>query len=598
MGWEAWYTLGIIGLIFIGLVGRLGPPDVLMLGGTVAVGLVGIITPTEAFSGLSNQGMLTVAALFVVAAALRETGVLDAIGQRIMGNSGNEKTALLRLAPPVVGISAFLNNTPVVAMLLPAIRDWCRKNRVSPSRLMLPISYLAILGGTCTLIGTSTNLVVNGMMIDQGQGSISFFEFAYVGVPFALVGTTYMFVLGRRLLPDRKDLLERLGESPREYLVDMRIEPGCRLIDKQVEEAGLRRLAGLFLIEISRGNRIISPVRPDEILRANDILTFTGVVSHIVDLERIPGLVPVGDQEYVTESSKRRQQRLCEAVISGTSPLIYHNIREANFRALYNAAVVAVHRGGSRLKKRIGDIVLQPGDTLLLQTGPHFAQAHRNNPDFFLVSNVEGARPVRHDKAPISILLLVALIVLMTMSTNAIIPIPIAMVAFLIAGLMIVTRCLSATQARQSIDMQLLITIAAAFGMAHAVHNSGVAQTISGLVTIFDSGTVWGKYAALATVYLVTILLTEMTTNNAAAVLIFPVAMAVADGLDVNFKPFAMAVAFAASASFVTPIGYQTNMMVYGPGGYQFTDFIRVGLPLSIILFLLAVFLIPMVWTL
>jgi di/tricarboxylate transporter len=283
-------------------------------------------------------------------------------------------------------------------------------------------------------------------------------------------------------------------------------------------------------------------------------------------------------------------------VISGTSPLIYRNIREANFRALYNAAVIAVHRGGSRLKKRIGDIVLQPGDTLLLQTGPHFAQAHRNNPDFFLVSNVEGARPVRHDKAPISVLLLAALIVLMTLSTNGIIHVPIAMVAFLIAGLMILTRCLSATQARQSIDMQILVTIGAAFGLAHALHNSGAAEAIAGSLTVFDSGSTWGKYAALAAVYLITIILTEMTTNNAAAVLVFPFAMAVAEGLGVNVKPFAMAVAFAASASFVTPIGYQTNMMVYGPGGYQFTDFIRVGLPLSITLFLLAVFLIPLAW--
>ncbi len=595
MTWQAWFTLAVVGLIFVGLLRRIGPPDILMLSGTILVALVRIISPQEAFLGLSNEGMLTVAALFMVAAGLRETGVLDIIGHYIMGRARTERGAILRLTPPILGMSAFLNNTPVVAMLIPIVSDWCRKNRISPSRLMIPISYLAILGGTCTLIGTSTNLVVNGMMTQSGMKSMSLFELGYLGLPYALVGSAYLLLIGRKLLPNRKDLLEQLGDSRREYLVDMMIQPGCRLINKRVDEAGLRRLPGLFLIEINRGERVITPVRPDETLCEDDRLTFTGVVSTIVDLERIPGLVPVVDDKYIV-GSQRREQRLCEAVISPTSPVVYKSIREANFRALYNAAVIAVHRGGARLQGRIGDIVLWPGDTLLLQTDPHFATAHRNNPDFFLVSGVEGARPVRHERAWIALGLLVGLIVVMTLSTGGLVKIPIALAAFLVAGLMIATRCLSAADARQSIDIQVLVTIAAAFGLARALENSGAADYVAQWVLLIDTTHAAGRYLALAAVYLVTMLLTEMITNNAAAVLVFPFALALANRIGVDFRPFAIAIAFAASASFATPIGYQTNMMVYGLGGYRFSDFIRVGLPLSLLLAILAVLLIPHLW--
>lgn len=594
MGWEAWMMLGVVVLIFLGLLRNVAPPDVILMGGAVVVGLAGIVSPQEVFHGFTNEGLLTVAALFVVAAALRETGVLDNLGARILGSARNESRAFARLAGPILTISAFLNNTPVVAMMMPIISGWCRKNRVSPSRLLLPVSYLAILGGTCTLIGTSTNLVVNGMLIEQKRPGMTLFELTWLGLPYAFVGTLYLVLIGRRLLPDRKDMLEQIGERPREYLVDMIIQPGCRLIGQKIEQAGLRRLPGLFLMEISRKEQVLSPVGPDEVMREGDRLTFTGVVSTIVDLERIPGLVPAVDDAYETRADARRHRRLCEAVISPTSPLVGKNIRQANFRASYNAAVVAVHRGGARLVQRIGDIVLQPGDTLLLQTGPHFAQAHRNDPDFFLVSTIEEARPVRHERATLSLVLLLVLIVLMGVSP--LIQIPIVLIAFAIAGLMVAGRCISAADARQSIDWQTLLTIGAAFGISKGLENSGAAAKIAEVILIFDTSQVWGRYATLAAVYLTTMVLTELITNNAAAVLVFPFAMSVAAQAGLELRPFAVAIAFAASASFATPIGYQTNMMVYGPGGYKFTDFLRVGLPLNLLLASLAVALIPIIW--
>jgi len=614
MGWDAWLTLALVVAVFVGLARALAPPDALLVGAAVVLGVSGVLTPSELFAGLSNEGMLTVAALFVVAAGVRETGALDAIGIRMLGNAAGDGRIIARMAGPVLGLSAFLNNTPVVAMLMSIVSDWCRRHRVSPSRLLIPLSYLAILGGTCTLIGTSTNLVVNGMMIDRAQEvsaraaevtapeqldslarlsgelrGMSLFELSRVGVPVAIAGMLYLVFVGRRLLPDRKDLLEQLGESRREYLVDMVIEPGCRLAGQRIEEAGLRHLAGLFLIEVEHEGNILAPVGPDYVLQAGDRLTFTGVISTIVDLERIPGLVPVADGAYESQGSWRKDRQLCEVVISATSPLIGKNIRDANFRALYNAAIVAVHRGGVRLAGRIGDIVLREGDTLLLQTGPHFAQAHRNNPDFFLVSAIEESRPLRHERAPLAFLLMAVLVGLMVSGLLSIV-----MASFLVAGLMVITRCVSVPIARKNVDWSVLLTIAGALAVAFALQKTGAAEAIAGGVVSVTKP--FGPYAALLAVFLVTTLFTELVTNNAAAALVFPFAVAVAEHFGVSPRPFAVTVMMAASASFMTPIGYQTNMMVFGPGGYRFGDFVRIGTPLNILVCVLTTLLAPVFW--
>ncbi len=600
MGWEAAFTLLLVVAVFVVLVRDMAPPDVTLMGATLTLALVGIITPEQAFSGFVNPGLLTVAGLFLVAAAMRETGALDFFGAWFLGRAKTERGVLARMAGSVTVLSAFLNNTPIVAMMIPVLDSWRRKHQISPSRLLLPLSYMAILGGTCTLIGTSTNLLVSGMMAERAAelpalrehlAPIGMFEITWLGLPYAIVGCVYLMFVAPRFIPDRKDLIERFGENVREYLVEMEVRPGCRLVGQGVEEAGLRRLPGLFLIEIIRNDHTISPVGPQEVIRAGDVLTFTGAVSNIVELERIPGFVPVADDNYETRAPAQRGRMLCEAVVSPTSPLLGRSIRDADFRALYNAAVVAVHRGGERLQGRIGDIVLQNGDTLLLQTGAHFARAHRNNADFVLVSGVEQSRPVRHDKAIAASVLLGAMVILLATGI-----VETHLAAFMIGGLMILTRCISPAVARQSIDWQTLITIGAAFGLGRALEESGAAHLVAG--GIVNSAGVLGPVAVLALIYILTSAFTESVTNNAAAAIMLPfvVALAMQPGFDVSPRPFAIAIAFAASASFVTPIGYQTNLMVYGPGGYRFTDFIRVGLPLNLILLVLATLLIPVLW--
>ena len=533
--------------------------------------------------------MLTVAVLFVVVAGLRETGVLDYIGQHLLGKSRTERGVLLRLSGVVLPLSAFLNNTPIVAMFMPVVLDWSRRNQVSPSRLLIPLSYLAILGGTCTLIGTSTNLVINGLMIENGIPGLSLFEIARIGIPYAVIGIAYLFVTGSILLPERKELLEQLGESRREFLAEMQIQAGCRLIGQTIEQGGLRQLPGLFLIEIDRNGQIIAPALPDQRLELHDRLIFTGIISSIIELEKIPQLVPVADPDYEVSPRKQRRRRLCEAVISENSPLRGKTIRDAEFRAVYGAAVVAVHRSGKRVEKKIGDITLQSGDTLLLQTQPHFQRAHRHDPAFYLISDVENWRPLRSDRAWIAVSLLLMLILLMTTGVM-----PIVLSATLTAVLMVALGCISAGDARQSVEWQVLITIAAAFGVGTALQNSGAATVIA--ASLVEATREWGPIAAIAVIYLLGSIMTELITNNAAAVLMFPFCLETARLYQASPLPFLMTLILSASASFMTPIGYQTNMMVYGPGGYRFTDFLRIGTPLNLLLWIVAVVMIPWIW--
>lgn len=591
MDLQAWLTLGVVGLLFAALVKDLAPPDLLFLGAAAVLALCGIITPDDAFAGFSNPGMLTVAMLFVVVAGLRETGVLDFLGHHVLGGARSEAGALARLAVVVLPLSAFLNNTPIVAMFLPVVMDWCRRHQVAPSKLLIPLSFLAILGGTCTLIGTSTNLVVDGLMIRSDLPGMGLFEIGLVGLPYAVLGLAYLFVAGPWLLPQRKELLEQLGESRREYLLEMQVQPGCRLVGRSVEEAGLRRLPGLFLIEIDRNGQAIGPVGPEEVLRENDRLIFTGIVSSIIELEKIPGLVPIADPDYAVAPGQQRRRRLCEAVVSESAPLVGKTIRDADFRATYGAAVVAVHRAGKRVEKKIGDITLRAGDTLLLQVPPHFQRAYRHDPSFYLVSDVEEWRPIRRDRTWIALILFAGLIALMTTGV-----LPIHLSATLIAVAMVALGCLSAGEARRSVEWQVLITIAAAFGVGTALEKSGAATAIaSGLV---DATRAWGPIAALAVIYLLGSIITEIITNNAAAVLLFPFCLETARLYEANSRPFLMVLVLSASASFMTPIGYQTNMMVYGPGGYRFTDFLRVGAPLNLLLWGVAVLLVPVFWPL
>jgi di/tricarboxylate transporter len=632
MSLDAWFSLGVVVLV-LGLlaVTQIGP-ELVLIAGVILLLLKNVLTVPETLAGLANEGMVTVGLLFVVGCGVVETGGITWVADRLFGRPRGVVSAIARMTFPTTFLSAFMNNTPVVAMLIPAVNDWAKHHRIAPSKLMIPLSYAAILGGTCTLIGTSTNLVVNGMVIQAAEkqaaaeakaaslptagetpettqvsrlpSRLGMFDVTWVGVPAALAGIGFILLGSRFLLPNRLPSLATVAD-PRKYTIEMLVEPGSPLVGKSIEEAGLRHLPGLYLAEIDRDGSILPAVSPEETLRGNDRLVFVGIIDSVVDLQKIRGLVPATDQVFKLDSP-RPQRCLIEAVASPNCPVVGRTIRDGRFRSIYNAVVIAVAREGERIRGKIGDIVLRAGDTLLLEAHPSFANQHRNSRDFFLVSRLENSSPPSYDRAAISLAILLAMVVLVTISeTWPTFTVPLGSWSFALghitmfkaaligAALMLLTRCCRIEQARRSIDWQVLLAIAASFALGKALEKSGAADGIAGGLIGLAGGDPW---LSLIAVYGVTLVVTELVTNNAAAALMFPFALATAGRLAVNPMSFIIAVMMAASAGFATPIGYQTNLMVYGPGGYRFSDYLKIGIPLDLLIWAITVAIAPLVW--
>ncbi|MBE9079924.1 SLC13 family permease [Romeria aff. gracilis LEGE 07310] len=587
LSWQAWLTIAVmVATLWLNALTSY-PPEVIFLGGLGILFVTGVVGAEDALAGFSNPGMVTVGVLYVVVAGLQQTGGLNWVSQHVLGLPKGLFSALVRLIFPVLGMSAFLNNTPVVAMFVPVVSDWARKLRISPSKLMIPLSYAAIFGGICTLIGTSTNLVVNGLLISKaGYPGMNMFDITRVSLPCALIGAAYLLTAGRWLLPNRKPALSE-QDNPREYKVEMVVEAGSPLAGKTIEKAGLRHLPGLFLGEIVRAGQVIPAVSPQEQLQEHDQLIFVGIVDSIVDLKKMRGLVPATNQVEKLDVPPTAR-RLIEAVVSNTCPVAGQTIRKGQFRNRYNAVILAVARNGERLQGKIGDIILRPGDVLLLEAPPTFLAQQRSSRDFYLVSDVPNSEPLRHQKAPIALGILVAMVALATFGWMDMLQ-----AATLAAMVMVLARCSGAGYALGNVQWSVLLVIAAALGIGQALETTGAAGTLAGAFIGLAGQNPW---MALAAVYAVTSILTEVITNNAAAVLVFPIALAVSKSLGVDFMPFAIAIMIGASASFSTPIGYQTNLMVYGPGGYRFGDFMRIGLPLNLIFWVLTVLLAPRVF--
>jgi di/tricarboxylate transporter len=585
---EAWLTVAVTISMVAAMAFNVAGPDLVLMAGLTILLAAGIVPAADAFQGFANPAVITIAALFVVAAGVRETGGLDFVGRRVLGRPGSLLSAQVRMMLPVSSISAFLNNTPVVAMMVPLVSDWGRRVGLSLPRLLMPLSFAAILGGTCTLIGTSTNLVVAGMALTRDPAlRFGMFEIAQLGLPVLAVGTVYVLVASRWLLPDGARSREPL-ENPREYTVLMRIEHDSPVVGQTIEQAGLRHLPGLFLVEIERNGEVMPAVGPGTRLHAHDRLLFAGIVDSVVDLRKIRGVVPATDQ--IDKLEGRPERCLVEAVVAAQSPLVGRTVRETGFRTAYNAAIIAVHRHGERIRSKVGDITLHAGDVLLLETERWFLRKHRHDRNFALLSEVEGSEPPRHDRAWIA-----SSVLLVMVAANTVGLLPLEVAALLAASAMLVTRCLTSEQGRRALDLRVLVAIAAAFGIGAALDASGAASVIgSGAVQI---ALPFGPVGVLAAVYFSTALMTELISNNAAAALMFPIAAATAQSAGMDLRPVLLVLMIAASASFSTPIGYQTNLMVYGPGGYRFADFLRFGLPLQVLIGVLTVVLAGRLWT-
>ncbi|CAN5819390.1 SLC13 family permease [soil metagenome] len=582
---EAWLTLAVIAVVIIALAREMVQPAAAVLGGTVILLLLGITTPEQAFAGFSNEAPIIIASLLVLARAVDLSGILQPIIGALFGGITSTRALLARLLLPVTGSSGFLTNTTVVAMTVPPIIELSRRRDIPPSRFLIPVSYAAVLGGVVTTIGTSTNLTVSGLLSRQGMAPLELFEITPVGIPVALVGLAAILLLAPRLLPDRGPRRADRVEGARDFTVSMRVLEGGALDGQSVEAGGLRHLHGVFLGEIEREGQVIAPVAPAEPLRGGDLLSFVGRVDDIVDLQRMRGLV--SSERTILEELGGARHSFYEVVVG--ADLAGRTLKTVGFRARYNAAVLAVHRQGQRLEAKLGEVPLRLGDTLLVLADAGFRERWRDSRDFLLIAPLTGVAPTRSGKAP-----LVAGIVLAFVALTGLGIVSLLQGALLVVVSLLATRALTLSEARRAIDLNLVVLVAAAFGLGSAVENSGLgAVAAEGLLTLLAP---FGLVAALAGIYIATVALTELISNNAAAVLLFPVAVATAAGLGVDARPVVIAVLFGASLAFLTPIGYQTNLMVYSLGNYRFLDFTRLGLPVTVLAGLTVIFLVPIVF--
>ncbi len=584
---ELWITLGVVLLTVLALAREMVAPAIAVVGAVVVLLILGIITPQQALAGFSNPAPITVAALYVVARAVEKTGALQPLVSATLGDGANGRYSLAKILLPTAGASAFLNNTPLVAMLAPQVADWAERRRRPASWYLMPISFAAMLGGTITLIGTSTNIVVSGLLEAAGHPPIGMFEITWIGLPIAVLGVALLILLAPVLLPDRRGVRQQLEEELREFVIHMEVEPGGALDGKTIEAGGLRHLQGVFLAEIEKGGQLIAPATPTTILEGGDRLTFVGRADLVVDLQGRRGLRSTEYRHLIETNGSGHT--FFESVVSGTSPLAGRTLKEVGFRERYQAAVLAIHRSGERVRAKLGDVPIRAGDTLVLLADPGFRARWRDRQDFLLVSDLGGSPPPTSRQA-----LLVALVTLAIVVAAGAGFIPILNAALLGALALVLLGILTPNEARSAIDFDVVVVIAAAFGLGAAMEVTGLAQLLSASIVEPFSGL--GPLGILFAVTLATALFTELITNNAAAVLLFPIATAAAAGAGLDPRPFAIAV--AASASFLTPIGYQTNMMVYGPGGYRFTDYAWLGLPLNLLVVALIVLLVPFFWPL
>lgn len=587
MDWQGFLSLflmlgALATLIFTRIAAHL-----VMSGVMVILTVAGVLTAGEAFAGFSNSGLITVAAMFVVAAGIHASGGVELVVHYVLRHPRSIRTAQSRVGLPVAFLSAFLNNTPVVATMIPAIRAWSKRIDVAPSKLMIPLSYAAILGGTLTMIGTSTNLVVNGQYQSlTGEPGFSLFSITAVALPVVLVGMAFMLWFFPRWLPDRRD--QNMFGNLREFTLEVAVASDGPLVGQTVVQAGLRNLQRIYLVEIERKGAIVPAVDSQEPLQGGDRLVFAGDTEAISDLLRIKGIVAsVGDEP--TLAKEHRERRLVEVVISPHSSCINLTVRDSLFRERYGAVVLAVARNGERVPGNLGTIRLKPGDTLLLEARPAFVSRQQYNKDFLLVNDLNTEAP-RHQRAYLAWGILLVMVLSASLGWLSMLN-----AALLGAATMLLTGCCTPAQAQKSLDPTVLLTIAASFALGEALDKTGVARLLGETLVSLSGGHPW---MILLLIYVSVSVLTEIITNNAAAIIMLPVALEIIEKAGLNPDPYIFAIMIAASASFATPLGYQTNLMVYGPGGYKFTDFLKVGIPMNALVGLTTVAVLIIGWPL
>ena len=590
MIFDAWLTLGVVATAMAVMATDRAPASYVVMSATTVLLVAGVIDTGQAFQGFSNPAPIAVAALYVVAAGAAKTGLVDRLPALLGSGTSSVRTQMARLLVPTATASAFLNNTPIVAMVAPSVLLWAQRTRRSPSKFLMPVSFASILGGLLTLIGTSTNLVVSSLLEASGSAPLGLFEIGLVGLPVAGAGLAFLVLAGPTLLPDRRGAGQDVDQDGRNFTVEMLVSAESPLVGQSIDEGGLRHLEGVFLVELERRGRRLTPVTPSELLEAGDRLTFAGNIGRVLDLQRIPGLVSA-EERHFPDGGDRVQRRFFEAVIAEGSSLAGSTLKEIGFRARYGAAVVAIRRAGERIGLKLGDITLRPGDLLVVLAHEDFQRRARRPRDFIVVAPLGEDPPPRREKQGVVALVMAGLMV--ALGTQVL---DVVQASLLAAVALVALRVLTPSEARFAVDLNVVVVIGASFGLGAAIAESGLGDQLA-LIFLQPFGLL-GDTAMLLGVLIATMCLTELITNNAAAVLMFPIATAAAAQAGLDARGFAIAVALGASASFLSPIGYQTNTMVYAMGGYRFTDFARLGLPLTILVLVVAGVVLPVAWPL
>ena len=563
----------IVASLYLEIVG----PAFTFLIGVAVLGAFGILTPAEILNGLANEQIIVIILLLLIGDIIRKTDFIDGVFDNIFRNTTTYKGFMAKMIFVVGGFSAFLNNTPLVAIMMPYVHRWSRKNQINASKLLIPLSYAAILGGCATLIGTSTNLIVNGMVVDDkiipGLKPLEMFDFTIVGLPMIIVGSLYLILFSNKLLPAHPDVMDEFSNKSREYLVEAQIRGNSKIVGKTIEGAGLRNLKGLFIVEISRDEQTLSAVSPNVVLKEGDLLVFAGDTNTIADMVNSDiglSLTQVG------MFSKKSRTSVIEVVVSHNSMLISKTVREAGFRGKFDAAILAIHRNGERLSGKIGTVRLKAGDVLLMLAGDDFSKRSNDTNDFYLISRVREFRKMEWYK---NLTLFGGLALAILISAMGWVSLFMALL-----GLLIIIQLMGISSPKdipKSIDYNLALIIVLSLALGTAMIKTGMAGMIADfIISVFKP---FGPYGLLIGIFLITNLLASYITNKASAAIIFPISVSAGISLGLPTAPFVLIVAFAAAANFITPIGYQTNLMVYGPGGYAFKDYFKIGLPLTII---------------
>jgi len=558
--------------------------------GIITLGIFGILTPTEIISGFGNEQVAVVILMLVFSDVLKKTYIIENTFDRLFRNTRTYKGFISKMVLAVSTFSMFLNNTPLVAVMMPYVHSWTRRNNFAPSKFLIPLSYAAILGGSATLIGTSTNLIVNSMI--QGQTVIpnlprlSMFEFAWVGIPMILIGWLYMVLFSNLLLPSKSGVTEEFSSNSREYVIEAKVPNNSHLIGKTVGEAGLLDIKGLFLVAVLRKSFRITAVPSDVVLDRGDILVFAGETRNIAELITTKSGLVLPEVGMLT---RVKRANVNEVVVSQNSTLINKSVRDTNFRGKYDAAIIAVHRNGEKIENSLGNVVLKSGDVLLLFAGENFVSRTRDTNDFYFISNVSEFVKLEWYK---SLTLIGGTILVIALAALNIISLFMGLLILILISM--IFKVTSPRDIPASIDYNLALVIVLSLALGTAMMKSGAATLVAdGIISVFLP---IGKIGVLLGIYLITAILAAYITTKASVAIVFPVALSVAQQLGVVATPFILAVAYAAACTFITPHGYVTNLMVYGPGGYSFRDFVRIGMPLTLVHMVVTVFVLSIVY--